>query len=118
VKTLSISGRNIGPGSPAYIVAEMSANHGQSLARAKEILHAMKESGADAVKLQTYTPDTITIDCNNRYFTDCLKGTLWEGRTLHDLYADAFTPWKWHAHGKSPPKHCKHSWSMWTGEED
>ncbi|MSR86577.1 pseudaminic acid synthase [Candidatus Peribacteria bacterium] len=73
----------------------MSANHGQDKARAIEIIHAMKEAGADAVKIQTYTPDTITINCSNKYFTDCLKGTLWEGKTLYELYGDAFTPWEW-----------------------
>lgn len=73
----------------------MSANHGQSKAKAIEIIHAMKESGADAVKLQTYTPDTMTINCDRPSFVDCLKGTLWEGQTLHALYGTAFTPWEW-----------------------
>lgn len=94
---MDIGGRAIGPGRPAYIVAEMSANHGQSKDRALEIIRTMKESGADAVKLQTYTPDTITIACRNRWFTDCLRGTLWEGRSLYELYGDACTPWEWHA---------------------
>lgn len=80
----------------ALIVAELSANHGQHLKTAVETIKAAKRSGADAIKLQTYTPDTITIDCNNEYFTDLLKGTLWEGRKLYELYQEAFTPWEWH----------------------
>lgn len=95
MKTITIGRRAIGPGRPAYIIAEMSANHGQDKAKAAEIIRAMKESGADAVKLQTYTPETITIDCRNAYFTDCLNGTIWAGRSLFELYGDAFTPWEW-----------------------
>ncbi len=95
MEDLIINGRRIGPNQPAYIIAEMSANHGQDKAKAIEIIRAMKESGADAVKLQTYTPDTITLKCANRYFVDCLKGTIWEGQSLYDLYADAYTPWEW-----------------------
>ena len=93
--SITINGRLICPGHPMYIIAEMSANHGQSKEHAKEIIHEMKKAGADAVKIQTYTPDTITLNCDNTYFTDCLKGTLWEGRRLYDLYGDAFTPWEW-----------------------
>lgn len=77
-----------------FIIAELSANHRQDLEIAKDTLYAMKESGADAVKLQTYTPDTITIDCNNDYFT--IKEGLWAGKTLYELYKEAFTPWEWH----------------------
>jgi N-acetylneuraminate synthase len=90
---LSINGRSIGPGQPAYIVAEMSANHGQDYDEAVRILEAAKQAGADAVKLQTYTPNTLTIDCDNEYFR--ITGTLWEGRTLFDLYSEAYTPWDW-----------------------
>lgn len=79
-----------------YIIAEISANHGGSLEHACNTIRAIKESGADAVKLQTYTPDTITIDCDRPEFR-VGKGTLWEGRTLYDLYAEAYTPWEWHA---------------------
>ncbi len=78
------------------IIAELSANHGQKLEVAIETIKAAKRSGADAIKLQTYTADTITLDCNNKYFTDVLKGTIWEGRTLYDLYKEAYTPWEWH----------------------
>ena len=95
MKGISINGRLIAAGKPAYIIAEMSANHGHDKEKAKEIVHAMKESGADAVKLQTYTPDTITINCRNTYFVDCLKGTIWEGQSLYELYGDAYTPWEW-----------------------
>jgi len=91
---LEISGRCIGPGHPVYIVAEMSANHNQDFDRAVKILRAAKEAGADSVKLQTYKPDTMTISCDNEYF-QIGKGTLWEGRNLHDLYGEAYTPWEW-----------------------
>jgi pseudaminic acid synthase len=90
---IEINGRPIGPGQPAYIIAEMSANHNQDFDQAVEILWAAKEAGVDAVKLQTYTPDTLTIDCDNQYFR--IEGTLWSGRTLYDLYGEAFTPWDW-----------------------
>lgn len=91
---MKINGRTIGPGYPAYIIAEMSANHGQDFAKAKEIIHAMKESGADAVKLQTYTPDTITINADTKYFK-IGTGTIWEGKNLYELYGEAYTPWDW-----------------------
>ncbi|NOS67698.1 MAG: pseudaminic acid synthase [Candidatus Peribacteraceae bacterium] len=92
---ITIHGRTIGSGRPTYVIAEMSANHGQDFSRAVEIIRAMKESGADAVKIQTYTPDTITIDCDNPFFVDCLKGTIWEGKSLYALYGEAYTPWEW-----------------------
>jgi pseudaminic acid synthase len=81
--------------SPVFIIAEMSANHGQDFDRAVAIIKAAAEAGADAIKLQTYTPDTITMDCDSDLFT--IKGTIWEGRTLYDLYGEAYTPWEWHA---------------------
>ena len=89
-----INGRPIGPGHPTYIIAEMSGNHNQSLDRAVQILEAAAQTGADAVKLQTYTPDTLTIDCENEYF-QIGKGTVWQGRKLYDLYGEASTPWEW-----------------------
>jgi pseudaminic acid synthase len=76
------------------VVAEISANHNQSYDEAVRLVHAAKEAGADAVKLQTYTPDTMTIDCRSDLFR-ISKGTIWEGRNLHDLYAEAYTPWDW-----------------------
>jgi N-acetylneuraminate synthase len=91
---LEINGRKIGAGEPVYLVAEMSANHHQNFDQAVKILYAAKEAGADAVKLQTYTPDTITIDCRNEYF-QVRGGTIWEGRNLYDLYQEAYTPWEW-----------------------
>ena len=78
-----------------YIIAEMSANHAGSIERAKEIMHAAKESGADCIKIQTYTADTMTIDCHNQYF-NITDGT-WEGENLYSLYCKAYTPWEWQA---------------------
>lgn len=78
-----------------FIIAELSANHNGSIDRAFEIIKAAKEAGADAVKLQTYTPDTITLDCDNEYFR-INQGTVWDGRGLYELYAEAMTPWEWH----------------------
>ena len=90
---IKINDRLIGVGHPAYIIAEMSANHNQDFNQAVRIIEAAKEAGADAVKLQTYTPDTITIDCDNDYFR--IKGTIWEGKNIYELYSEAYTPWEW-----------------------
>ncbi len=92
--TIKIGKRSIGPGLPTYAIAEMSANHGQSYDKAVEIVRAAKNSGADAIKLQTYTPDTITLASDREEFR-VSGGTLWDGRTLHDLYGEAYMPWEW-----------------------
>ncbi len=91
---VEIGKRIIGPGHRTYVIAEISANHGQRFEQAVSIIRAAKQAGADAVKLQTYTADTITIDCDRPEFL--IKGTLWDGRNLHDLYREAYTPWEWH----------------------
>ncbi|MDD5290979.1 MAG: pseudaminic acid synthase [Patescibacteria group bacterium] len=86
--------RKIGPGNPVFIVAEMSGNHLGSYKRALKIIDAAAEAGADAIKLQTYTPDTITLNCRNKYFK-IKKGKLWRGYDLYDLYQEAHMPWAW-----------------------
>lgn len=86
--------RAIGPGHPVFVVAELSGNHNQSKARALELVDAAAEAGADAIKLQTYTADTLTIDCNQRYFRVDVAGA-WQGDTLYSLYQKAYTPWEW-----------------------
>lgn len=94
-KTIKIGNRIIGEGNPTYIIAEMSANHLQDYERAKKIILAAKESGADAIKLQSYRPDTITIDCRGEEFM-ATRGSLWEGQNLYQLYEKAYMPWGWH----------------------
>jgi pseudaminic acid synthase len=88
-----INKREIGNGYPVYIIAEISANHNQKYSEAVKLIHAAKQSGADAVKLQTYTPDTLTINCNNKYFT--INDGLWKGSNLYALYSKSYTPWEW-----------------------
>lgn len=90
---MKIGNREIGNGHPTYIIAEMSANHAGDIERAKEIIHAAKEAGADCIKIQTYTPDTITIDCDLPYFH--ISDGTWSGENLYQLYQKAFTPWEW-----------------------
>ncbi|MEM1689051.1 MAG: pseudaminic acid synthase [Candidatus Hadarchaeales archaeon] len=92
---LKIGDRIIGEGHPVFIVAELSANHLQKLDLAKETIKAMKKAGADAVKLQTYTPDTLTINSKKDYFK-IKQGTPWDGHYLYDLYKQAYMPWEWH----------------------
>ncbi|MBA6349457.1 pseudaminic acid synthase [Colwellia sp. BRX8-9] len=93
-KYIEIAGQKIGPDFPPYIIAELSANHNGDINRAFEILEMAKECGADAIKLQTYTQDTLTIDCDKPDFK--IEGGLWDGRTLYDLYTEAHMPWEWH----------------------
>lgn len=89
-----VNGRRIAPGHPTYIIAELSANHDQKYDKAVELIRAAKAAGADAVKLQTYTADTMTIDADNEHFR-IRGGTIWDGGTLHKLYQQAYTPWEW-----------------------
>lgn len=92
--SFKIGRRIVGDNAPTFIVAELSGNHNQDYNRALELVHAAKEAGADAIKLQTYTADTITIDCDDPIF-QINEGTIWDGRTLYDLYQEAYTPWDW-----------------------
>ncbi|KEH88684.1 MULTISPECIES: pseudaminic acid synthase [Clostridium] len=93
-KSFDINNIKIGQNERTFIIAEMSANHMQNYDRAVEIIKKAKWAGADAIKLQTYTPDTITLDCDNEYF-QIKQGTIWDGTTLHKLYQTAYTPWEW-----------------------
>ncbi|MGE5473230.1 MAG: pseudaminic acid synthase [Ignavibacteriales bacterium] len=92
-KIIEIKKRMIGQGHPAYIIAEMSANHAMEIDNAIKIIHLAKQSGADCIKIQTYTADTITLDSRKEYFM--INGGTWDGYNLHDLYKEAFTPWEW-----------------------
>jgi pseudaminic acid synthase len=107
-KNFSIAGRNIGPSHSPYVIAELSGNHNGDIGRALALIDAAKAAGADAVKLQTYTADTITLDHYGPGFT--IEGGLWDGRRLHELYREASTPWEWHeklfAHARSAGITC------------
>jgi pseudaminic acid synthase len=92
---MKIGNIEIGNKKPCFIIAELSANHNGSLEVAIETIRAAKKTGADAIKLQTYTPDTMTINVDNSHF-QITGGTLWDGKTLYDLYGEAYTPWEWH----------------------
>ena len=91
---ININGRAIEQNRSVFIIAELSANHNHEFDQAVLLIRAAKEAGAEAVKLQTYTPDTLTIDCDNKYF-EIGMGTIWEGRNLYDLYGEAYMPWEW-----------------------
>jgi N-acetylneuraminate synthase len=95
MKDIYIAGRAIGPGAAPYVIAELSANHNGKLETALRIIEEAKKAGADAIKLQTYKPSTITLDCDSDDFRIC--GGLWDGRRLYDLYCEAHMPWEWHA---------------------
>ena len=93
---MRIAGRHISSASPPFVIAELSGNHGGSLQRALETVDAVSEAGADAIKLQTYTADTMTLDVDHDRFRIQNPNSLWSGRHLHDLYREAHTPWEWH----------------------
>jgi len=93
---LSIAGRPVGPGHRPFVIAEMSGNHNQSLERALALVDAAADAGADAVKIQTYTADTMTLDRRDGAFVVGDAGALWRGQSLYELYQKAHTPWDWH----------------------
>ena len=95
-ETIKIAHRSIGLGHPPFIIAEMSGNHNQSLERALEIVEAAAKTGAHALKIQTYTPDTMTLDLDEREFHISDPNSLWTGTSLYKLYGEAYTPWEWH----------------------
>jgi len=95
-KDINIAGRKIDPGHPPFIIAEMSGNHNQSLDRALAIVEAAAKAGAHAIKLQTYTADTMTLDIAEKEFFINDPDSLWKGRSLYELYKEAYTPWEWH----------------------
>jgi pseudaminic acid synthase len=96
VSSIKIDHRVIGANAPPFIIAEMSGNHNQSLNRALEIVESVAKSGAHALKIQTYTPDTMTLDINEREFHIADPKSLWAGTSLYKLYGEAYTPWEWH----------------------
>ena len=96
MSTIKIAGCKIGNDCPPFIIAEMSGNHNQSLERALEIVRAAAKNGAHAIKIQTYTADTMTLDIDQAEFIVSDDNSLWKGKTLHSLYQEAHTPWEWH----------------------
>ncbi|MBN2839418.1 MAG: pseudaminic acid synthase [Coriobacteriia bacterium] len=96
IRDFEIAGRTVGAGAPPLVIAEMSGNHNHSLERALEIVDAAARAGAHALKLQTYTADTLTLDVADGDFLITDPGSLWTGRSLHELYREAYTPWEWH----------------------
>lgn len=96
MNTIKIAGREIGPNQPPFVIAEMSGNHNHSLERALEIVEAAAKTGAHALKIQTYTPDTMTLDLNEREFHISDPKSIWAGNSLYKLYGEAYTPWEWH----------------------
>jgi pseudaminic acid synthase len=94
-ESITIDKRELGGNNPVYVIAEISANHNQDLQLAKKMIKTAKDSGVDAVKLQTYTPDTMTLNINNDYFR-IKSDNIWDGKTLYELYNEAYTPWEWH----------------------
>ena len=95
-KDIKIDGKSIGKNHPPFVIAEMSGNHNQSLERALEIVEAVAKTGAHALKIQTYTPDTMTLDLDEREFHISDPKSLWAGNSLYKLYGEAYTPWEWH----------------------
>ena len=94
--TIQLSSRSIGRENAPFIIAEMSGNHNQSLERALEIVNLAAKSGAHALKIQTYTPDTMTLNLKENEFFISDKQSLWAGKSLYELYQEAYTPWEWH----------------------
>src|SRR5437867_3951026 len=103
--SITIDNRVIGAGALVYVVAEISANHNQSLGRATELIRAAADCGANAVKIQTYTADTLTIDCNSDGFL-IASDSPWAGKTLYELYREAYTPWEWHPELIATARRC------------
>ncbi len=105
-RQIKIGDRLVGEGQPCYVVAEISANHNQSFEAAEEIIRMASKAGADAVKLQTYTPETMTLDCDREEF-QIPSDSVWSGKKLFELYSEAYTPWEWHAKLQAIAHECE-----------